>query len=79
MAIKTKFYFISDGTQSYRALGLGQRPFLDAPFTSHLRDLETLRRKATPSSQNSDTSQGSFKLDPQGKKIEITFNYIFKK
>ena len=32
--------------QQFRALGLGQRPFLDAPtsFTSHLRELETYRR-----------------------------------
>ncbi|XP_047349534.1 protein lozenge isoform X2 [Vespa velutina] len=32
--------------QQFRALGLGQRPFLDAPssFTSHLRELESYRR-----------------------------------
>lgn len=30
----------------FRTLGIGQRPFLDAPFTTHLRDLETFRRKA---------------------------------
>lgn len=35
------------GGHQFRALGLGQRPFLDAPFTSHLRDLETFRRKSS--------------------------------
>lgn len=35
----------NNGSQ-FRALGLGQRPFLDAPFTTHLRDLESFRRKA---------------------------------
>ncbi|XP_033230562.1 protein lozenge-like [Belonocnema kinseyi] len=32
--------------QQFRALGLGQRPFLDAPtpFTAHLRELESYRR-----------------------------------
>ncbi|XP_012270246.1 protein lozenge isoform X2 [Orussus abietinus] len=32
--------------QQFRALGLGQQPFLDAPtsFTSHLRELESYRR-----------------------------------
>ncbi|XP_015598790.1 protein lozenge [Cephus cinctus] len=32
--------------QQFRALGLGQRPFLDGPtsFTSHLRELESYRR-----------------------------------
>ncbi|KAF7995650.1 hypothetical protein HCN44_006757 [Aphidius gifuensis] len=32
--------------QQFRALGLGQRPFLDTPssFTSHLRELESYRR-----------------------------------
>lgn len=28
----------------FRAMGLGQRPFLDAAFSSHLKDLETFRR-----------------------------------
>lgn len=28
-----------------RALGIGQRPFVDIPFTSHLREIETFRRK----------------------------------
>ncbi|XP_055844943.1 protein lozenge [Episyrphus balteatus] len=34
------------GGHQYRAVGLGQRPFLDPPFYSHVRELETLRRKA---------------------------------
>ncbi|KAF5287464.1 hypothetical protein FQA39_LY04092 [Lamprigera yunnana] len=55
---------VPGGPQSYRALGLGHRPFPDAPFTSHLRELETLRRRA-PSSQNIDGSQGSYKTDSQ--------------
>lgn len=75
---------ISGGSQSYRALGIGQRPFLDpTPFTSHLRELETLRRKAPPPTQGNDTSQSSFKPDPQGnfklkKKEETKIDfYIF--
>lgn len=49
-----------NGGHQFRALGLGQRPFLDAPFTSHLRDLETFRRKAplTPISGNHPTTNG---------------------
>lgn len=40
------------GGHQYRALGLGQRPFLDAPFTGHLRELEPYRRKVPTSSAN---------------------------
>ncbi|XP_059616740.1 protein lozenge isoform X2 [Phlebotomus argentipes] len=38
------------GGHQYRALGLGQRPFLDAPFTGHLRELEPYRRKTPATS-----------------------------
>lgn len=37
-----------NGSHPFRTLGIGQRPFLDSPFSSHLRDLETFRRKAPP-------------------------------
>lgn len=37
-----------NGGHPFRTLGIGQRPFLDSSFSSHLRDLETFRRKATP-------------------------------
>ena len=48
-----------------RPLTFGQRPFLDAPFTNHLRELETFRRKptvpnlATPSSITSNNSNSN--------------------
>lgn len=45
------FYFnlfsVPNGSHPFRTLGIGQRPFLEAPFTSHLRDLD-FRRKAPP-------------------------------
>lgn len=37
-----------NGAHPFRTLGLGQRPFIDSSFTSHLRDLETFRRKVPP-------------------------------
>lgn len=42
---KSKVCSVTGHQQQFRALALGQRPFLDAPFASHLRELETLRRK----------------------------------
>lgn len=36
-----------NGQLPFRAMGIGQRPFIDSSsFSSHLRDLETYRRKA---------------------------------
>lgn len=35
-----------NGGHQFRTLGLSQRPFLETPFTNHLRDLESYRRKA---------------------------------
>ncbi|KAL0275111.1 UNVERIFIED_CONTAM: hypothetical protein PYX00_003073 [Menopon gallinae] len=35
--------------QQFRALAIGQRPFLDSPFTSHLRELESYKRKSESS------------------------------
>ena len=58
----------------FRTLGIGQRPFLDAPFTSHLSDLETFRRKApaiTPISSalsSHSPSNGTATADCQGYK-----------
>lgn len=37
-----------NGSHPFRTLGIGQRPFMDSSFSSHLRDLETFRRKAPP-------------------------------
>lgn len=37
--------FVAAGQQTYRALGLGQRPIIEAPFSSHL---EAIRRKGAP-------------------------------
>jgi hypothetical protein len=43
--------------QQFRALALGQRPFLDSPFTNHLRELESYhhhhRRKSETASSGS--------------------------
>lgn len=36
-----------NGMNPFRTLGIGQRPFVEPPFTSHLRDLD-FRRKAPP-------------------------------
>lgn len=47
------FYFlrcliaVPNGPLPFRTMGISQRPFLDTPFTSHLRDLD-FRRKAPP-------------------------------
>lgn len=60
----------NNGSQ-FRALGLGQRPFLDAPFTTHLRDLESFRRKAphTPISNfSSHSTSNGINSDCQGYK-----------
>lgn len=60
----------NNGSQ-FRALGLGQRPFLDAPFTTHLRDLESFRRKAphTPISNfGSHSTSNGVNSDCQGYK-----------
>lgn len=61
-----------NGGHQFRALGIGQRPFLDhTPFTSHLRDLETFRRKAphTPLSNISNHSSiNGLNSDCQGYK-----------
>ncbi|KAK3923178.1 Protein lozenge [Frankliniella fusca] len=60
-AIRAGFFYASQSVQhmagqhhQFRAIALGQRPFLESPFT-HLRELETFRRKSeykspTPSS-----------------------------
>lgn len=40
-------FSVPNGSHPFRTLGIGQRPFLEAPFTSHLRDLD-FRRKAPP-------------------------------
>lgn len=66
-----------NGNHSFRALGLSQRTFLEAPFSSHLRDLDTYRRKATSSaitssSSNSNVhsaSNGLMNIDCQGYKL----------
>ncbi|KAL3273439.1 hypothetical protein HHI36_014883 [Cryptolaemus montrouzieri] len=59
-------YFVAGAhNTSYRAIGLGQRPFLDTPFTTHLRDLGTYKKRGVPSSQSSDDSN-SYKQEPQG-------------
>ncbi|XP_044252547.1 runt-related transcription factor 3-like isoform X2 [Tribolium madens] len=52
---------------AYRAIGLGQRPFLDGSFSTHLRDLEAYKKqqRGGPSSQSSDGSQSSYKQDSQ--------------
>ncbi|CAH1376494.1 protein lozenge-like isoform X2 [Tenebrio molitor] len=50
---------------TYRAIGLGQRPFLEGPFSTHLRDLEAYKKRGVPSSQSSDGSQSSYKQDSQ--------------
>lgn len=44
--IKRNFFFPGQQHQQFRALGLGQRPFLDAPtpFRTHLRELESFGR-----------------------------------
>lgn len=52
---------LSAGQQSYRALGLGQRPYLD--IASHL---EVLRRKDHRSVSSSNSSQ-SYKPEVQGR------------
>lgn len=61
----------------FRALGIGQRPFLDQTFSSHLRDLETFRRKVPAitsiSASNSNTAvhsttNGLISSDCQGYK-----------
>ncbi|XP_055682609.1 protein lozenge [Lutzomyia longipalpis] len=55
------------GGHQYRALGLGQRPFLDAPFPSHLRELESYRRKAPTSSSNQlPSAPSAASLGPSG-------------
>lgn len=39
------FFLGVNGSHPFRTLGIGQRPYLDASFTTHLRDLEPFRRK----------------------------------
>ncbi|XP_045476775.1 protein lozenge-like isoform X1 [Harmonia axyridis] len=46
---------------SYRAVGMSQRPFLDTPFTSQLRDLESYKKRG---SSHSDGSH-NYKQEPQ--------------
>jgi hypothetical protein len=60
---------------TYRAIGLGQRPFLEGPFSTHLRDLEAYKKRGVPSSQSSDGSQSSYKQDSQGEHTEFFQNY----
>lgn len=52
---------VSGGPQSYRAIGLGHRPFPEPPLPPHLRDLG-LRKSA---SQSGDLSL--YKHEPEGK------------
>lgn len=66
-SIITSVVLFLGGQQTYRAIGLGQRPFLEAPFPSHLRDLDV--RKRVPSSQGSENSYG--KQDSQGKNLKF--------
>ncbi|XP_037921502.1 protein lozenge isoform X2 [Hermetia illucens] len=61
------------GGHQFRALGLGQRPFLDAPFSSHFRELESFRRKApvpslAPLGSNHSSSNSTINSDCQGYK-----------
>lgn len=69
------FYFIgpTPGHQ-FRAIGIGQRPYLDPSFTTHLRELETFRRKApitslTPSLTSHSNSNGNSNSDCQDYKL----------
>lgn len=50
----------------FRAIGLGQRPFLDpSPFTSHLRDFETYRRSKSEGPPTSSAGNAAFKVPGQ--------------
>jgi hypothetical protein len=57
--IRARLCHAAGQQQQFRALGLGQRPFLDSPFTNHLRELESYhhhhhhRRKSETSSSGS--------------------------
>lgn len=72
-------FVIFSGQPTYRAIGLGQRPYMDAPFASHLRGLEAeaYRRKGS-SSQSSESSNQSYKVQSsnqiQGKHFNFTSN-----
>lgn len=65
-----------NGGHPFRTLGIGQRPFLDSSFSSHLRDLESIRRKAAPItsvptapiSNPTSTTNGLINSDCQGYK-----------
>jgi len=45
--------------QQFRSLALGQRPFLEAPFGPHLRDVEALRRRDNAFKASSSTSSSA--------------------
>ncbi|CAH1115915.1 unnamed protein product [Phaedon cochleariae] len=50
---------------SYRAIGLGQRPFLESSPFSHIRDLEVFKKQGVRSSHSSDGSLNSYKQEAQ--------------
>ncbi|GAB0094038.1 Protein lozenge [Sergentomyia squamirostris] len=54
------------GGHQIRALGLGQRPFIDSPFPSHLRELEQYRRKPPSSLSNPMPSAPAASLGSSG-------------
>lgn len=64
-----------NGQHPFRTLNIGQRPFLDSSFSSHLRDLESFRRKApvipttnATTSSTHPTTNGLISSDCQGYK-----------
>nr|XP_022903487.1 runt-related transcription factor 1-like isoform X1 [Onthophagus taurus] len=53
----------SNPQHTYRAIGLGQRPYIDSSFPQHVRELDSYRRKV-PSCQSNEISQ-SYKTESQ--------------
>jgi hypothetical protein len=48
--------------QQFRALALGQRPFLDSPFTNHLRELESYHHHHHHRRKSETSPGGGFKV-----------------
>nr|CAI5827717.1 unnamed protein product [Callosobruchus analis] len=66
LSILTYSFVIAGQHPPYRAIGLGQRPFLETPF-SHLRELELdlFKKQGVRTSQSAD-GLNSYKQESQG-------------
>jgi len=60
--------YVAGQQQQFRALALGQRPYIESPFASHLRELESFRRK---------TDSSGYKLPSPGPPAQGKTNFSY--